>query len=229
VDPNKTINIAAGELRDSADKINCMLTSAVTKVLAAGWKSGSGQNGLDTGNPAVSTWYHVYAIGNDNGDLDFIFSTNATSPSFPGSYQYSRRIGSVLTDSSGNILVFTQNGDEFLFDTPILDVSALAVGTSAVLRVLSVPLGVVVNALFNLQAASGGAGVDLAVTSPLTADIDPLTIKNRSLALPATTTIVEVFNVRVNTSAQIRLRSDVAAQPTVSIGTFGWIDSRGKN
>lgn len=229
-DPNKTIDIASGFARNDTNTANMELASSFSKILAANWTPGSGQAGLDTGVPAINTWYHVFIIGNDLGDLDFMFSTISAGPVLTKGFGFVRRIGSILTDGAGNILPFTQQKNEFLWQTPVLDVNAVAIGTAAILRVLSVPPTVngVINVLFNLQA-SHTANVDLAVTSPAVTDVDPTTIKNRAMSIPANTTIVNQFNVRVNSNAQIRLRADVAAAPTVSIGTYGWIDDRGQN
>src|SRR5690606_27255710 len=63
-------------------------------------------------------------------------------------YDYFRRIGAVLTDSSANIIAFKQIGDWFLWKDPPLDHSS-SVSTTASLATLSVPSGIVVQARIN--------------------------------------------------------------------------------
>lgn len=68
----------------------------------------SGANGLDTGSEAVSTWYHIWAIGKEDGTLDCLLSLSATAPALPDGYTYKLYLGAVRNTSSGNFYDFHQ-------------------------------------------------------------------------------------------------------------------------
>ena len=68
----------------------------------------SGANGLDTGSEAVSTWYHIWAIGKEDGTLDCLLSLSATAPTMPAGYTYKLYLGAVRNTSGGNFYDFHQ-------------------------------------------------------------------------------------------------------------------------
>jgi len=97
-------------------------TGAPTKAILAKPSSlitvdldASGANGLDTGIPAVTTWYNLFLIGDTTGvaALAGLLSLSATAPTLPGTYDVFRRIGSVRCDSLGPTVVleaYNKNG-----------------------------------------------------------------------------------------------------------------------
>ena len=232
-----TVTVAAGACRDWADVWNLPLSSALTKTLQASgaWAAGNNANGLDTGARAASTWYHVYAIAQPTGAADILFSTNATVPTLPSGYIYYRRIGSVRTDGSGNLIDFVQrpNG-EFFWLAPVSDVSQANPGTLAQTRTLTVPTGVRVKALLSVGFSGTTAGTD----NPAGILLSDLSLTDTAPSGSAHTVIV--YNVGnnvgaraeiwTNTSAQIRSRCQLSqAGMTLGIQTHGWIDPRGRD
>lgn len=230
-DATNDIDIAAGECRDGSNLMDMLLSSALTKRLDAAWAQGSGAGGLDTGT-ITNTTYHIFLIGNGvTGAVDALFSTSPTSPTMPSGWVYKRRIGSIVR-SGGTILGFDQYGDYFFLDTPVKDVSASAIGTSAVTRTLaSIPTGIVVRAI--LTAFVGNAvQSDQVYLSALTAtDMAP-----SSSNAPLNTVYSNAANVGnsgdaevyTNTSSQIRSRSN-SVNSQLDIVTRGWVDTRGIN
>src|SRR5581483_3995366 len=98
-----------------------------------------GNGSLDTGSIANNTWYHAYLIERtDTGAVDVLVSLSASAPTMPASYTKKRRIGSMKTNGSGQWTAFTQNGDEFLWTTPIADAVGFNLTTTASLIALSV-------------------------------------------------------------------------------------------
>lgn len=232
-----SLPIAAGSCRDSTDADN-MVLSAITKTTGA-WAAGSGNGGLDTGSIAASTWYHAYAIktvAGLGGTTDALISLSATSPTMPTGYSLKRRIGSVQTDGSKNLLTFVQLGDEFIWSATVGDVSAATnPGTSAVLRALSVPTGIQVNALFRASVVNSDATICYALFTALDAtdEVPAATSGNASISgvnsSSPNNNELGTLNVRTNTSSQIRSRlSYSSANVKLSIATFGWIDTRGR-
>lgn len=236
-----TISVATGAARNEGAGTARIMTlgSAITKVLAATWAAGTGANGLDTGAVANTTWYHVHLIRKDSdGTLDLLYSLSPTSPTMPTGYTARRRLGSVRTDGSANILNFTQSGDQFLWDSAVVDVDAQNPGTAAVTRALTVPTGLRVQALI-IGASYGGT------TASVTAFFSALDKANQGLQDVGTASLTAMANVcasgggarwgfspmtiRTDTSAQIRSRLQTSgASDRIGIITEGWIDPRGR-
>ena len=83
-----------------------LLCTASTKTLqsSGSWTAGSGQNGLDTGARANSTWYNIFVIvKNADNTSDILFSLSRTAPTVPTGYTLVAWIGAIKTDASGNI------------------------------------------------------------------------------------------------------------------------------
>ena len=114
------IQITSGLCSDDANSEHMHLGSLIVKQIDAAWAVGTNQGGLDgsesvPGTPDANTWYHLHVIKRtDTGIVDVLFSESATAPTLPTNYTKSRRVGSVLTDGSANILGFSQVGDDFL-------------------------------------------------------------------------------------------------------------------
>jgi hypothetical protein len=231
------IDIAIGMAADSTNAVLMTLASALTKRIDAAWAVGSGNGGLDGtesvgGTPDVSTWYHVWLIRRpDTGVVDALFSESATAPTMPTNYTQKRRLGAVYNNSSGDIRAFTQNGDEFLLNTSILDVNSSALTTASTTYTVSVPTGLKVNALMRILTSNGAAGTLIYIRSLDEADLAPSAsaapLGSTSVSIASGSNMAGHFNIRTDTSAQLAARSDVAST-TIRIATFGWIDSRGR-
>ena len=228
--PNTVIDITAGQCRDSTNAQNIILP-AFTKSVSGSWAAGSGNNGMGNGlSVAANAWYHVFAI-NNAGSSDVYFDTSVTAANAPAGTTYSRRIGSIKTDGSSHILAFSQNGDEFLWNIVAQDISATNPGTTAVVRTLSVPPGVKVNAILHVQTDSNGISDGRCSISSL--DKSDESAFNCGLYDGSGTYQFlnpELMNIRTNTSSQIRSRNAASGSNSVLyIYTAGWIDSRGRN
>lgn len=222
-----TMSVAAGAASDSTNVFMLSLASSYSKTTSA-WAVGSGNGGLDTGAVANSTWYYFYLIRRpDTNVTDVIFSTSSSSPALPTNYTQYRYIGAGLTNGSAQWTKFTQFGDEFWWDTPVLDVSSTG-STTAVTSTLSVPRGRKMKAVMNAQISSG----EMAYISDLAnADLAPSNSISPSASVGSTgAAVVQHGQVSVwtNTAAQIRHRESNTT-PTINIVTLGWLDLRGKD
>ena len=186
--PTTTVSVSPGVARTSDNKFTVSLAASMNAVLqsAGGWAAGNGGNKLDAGVRAANSWYHLFLIRKAADDsADLLFSLSATAPTMPVGYTGSRRIGSVKTDSSGNIIPFINVGRTFYFATPIKDVAsstpAASGGTqgSATLT-LSVPPGVRTKVMTHV-AMSGVA--EFAYMRPT--DSSAVTMANVTGAIPA--------------------------------------------
>lgn len=226
-DASNDIDISVGSCRDDADAANIDLASAMTKRLDAAWAEGSSQGGLDTGAKANSTFYHVFAIRNGVGTVDVLFSTSLSSPTMPSGYAAKRRLGSIKTDGSGNILAFIQAGDRFYWKTPVLDVNVTNLSTSRVTYTLtSVPTGFRLIAVVNLFA-SGVGGRRVHVSNPDMIDLAPSSTAAPLFERYADTDRSQRTDLLTDASGQITARADLSST-TFRVAVLGWIDPRGK-
>jgi len=227
-DANNDIDISGGSTRSDDDTDDIILAGTLTKQLDTTWTPGTDTGGLDTGSKANNTHYHMFVIKNiTTGDVDVLFSASL-SPAMPTGFTKKRRLGTIRTDSSGNIIGFFQNGDEFLLKVPILDHDALTGGTNAVTVTLgSVPVGVQVGALFNIVNGTGSCSIY--ISSLETDDVAGSTTvaPGWSISFAGVGYGYRYGPVRTNTSGQIRIRAN--ANHTFRISTLGWLDRRGRD
>ncbi len=228
--PNSDIDIAPGQARDSANATIMELTATLTKRLSAAWAAGSGNGGLFTGALTPATWYHVHLIEKDSdGSVDAGFDTDPSAANRPAGYSRWRRIGSIATDGSSNVGGFVQIGDTFLWSPPPLDISG-TIPAGGGLYTLSVPPGVIVEAIVNVH--TGGGTVYLShpgvVDQAASASASPLfNIRNVTGDMKAGASNQFVFT---DTSGRIRIHPDGAVNATsFGLVTLGWVDPRGRN
>lgn len=230
--PNTVIDTAAG-VADSDDVAATMMSlSAFVKNANAAWAVGSGNGCLDSGSAlAASTWYHLFVIARtDTGIVDELCSTSATSPTLPAGYSKKRRIGSFKTDGSTHILGFSQVGDKFMWATPVQDVNLTIPDTDGHLVSLSVPSGVICDALLTGHYATSGSGSPiLYLSSPQQTDL-PAGGAGGGYTAQINGTNLTSFQVAIttNTSQQVRYRAQDATSTTLLMWTNGWIDTRGR-
>lgn len=232
LDAVNDIDVAAGVAADSTNSVTMKLTSALTKQLDATWSVGTNAGGRDPSNALANGWWHIFLImRSDTGVVDVLFSTSPTSPTLPTNYNYKRRIGSFYR-VGGAIKAYFQYGNQFNWDVPVSDVSTSSPGTSAVTATMTVPTGIVVNAIL-----SAGMNTGSLVPSPfllITSLSQTNTIPSStafSVAGPSNSTGSmsgsAIVNVFTNTSAQIRYR--MSTNIALFINTNGWIDDRGQS
>ena len=230
------INAAAGEARNSDDTADLALSSEQTKRIDASWATGDDAGGLSSSlTVANATWYHVFLVLIAS-TVEVGFDTSLTADNLVSDHFATkfRRIGSVFTDGTANILGFTQIGDELLWDDPPLDIQDDNPGTSAVTRTLSTPLGIRVLARVNFTIQDATPGISChGYLSSLDQDDEassetagPLAHVKKEADEGGDTSQVAVWT---NTSSQIRSRISASdADIDVNIATTGWLDPRGK-
>jgi hypothetical protein len=233
IDADHDIDVAAGECIDN-DNDTWMALSAITKQIDASWVVGTGNGGLSSSlTVANDTWYHVHVVI-VSGVVDVGFDTSVTAANLVTDHSATayRRIGSVLTNGSANIIGFTQVGDEFLWNTVVNDYAVTSPGTSAVTRTLTVPTGVKVLAkhVYASQDSTPVGEVIGLISSLDQSDTVPsTTLFHTQTGATAERASVEVL-VRTNISSQVRTRINSSNADIHQKGiTLGWIDHRNKD
>lgn len=230
-DTDHDIDISTGATKDSTNAYRMELSSVLTKQLDATWAVGDDAGGLFTGSVAADTWYHVFLIRKDtDGSIDAGFDTSVSAANIPAGYTAYRRLGSVLTDGSSNILGFDAveiagGSLSFTWDAPVRDVALTTLpDTNRNLVALSVPLGVETIVKMNIYAADT-VNRYIWVKSPTQTDVaasgTDLTLAIVADALAGSTTL----DVKTNTSSQVAYRGD-ATTIDLYIWTLGWLDRR---
>lgn len=245
-DPTNDIAIAAGRTIDNSSQALMVLASSLIKRLDANWAAGTNQGMRYSGAAIADTTYHIWCVSTAAGTVD-IYATPNASASTPSaaltllqaetggsSYVYIRRIGSILRES-GSIVAFVQDGDLFMRSSPVLDVdvTGAGIGTSAVTRTLSVPLGINVLAHMNLYYQVNTTNESCYLSDLALTDLSPSTTA-APLGTGGNNTVGgggvhAQVTIRTNTSAQIRSRLSAAGLNTaLRIATLGWTDKRGQ-
>jgi hypothetical protein len=190
---------------------------------------GTNVGGLDTGSIAAATWYHLWLIKrSDTGVVDVLFSTSATAPTMPTSYDYKRRIAAVQTAAGGTTIIdYVQTGDLFLWLVPFLDFDDAT--EAATLRTLSVPPGITVVAILNAEADWTAGGQAALFTCPDQTDSVPTLSGLAQLSNDSANHLVTgQIHIRTDTSKRIRSRT-TGTLDAIRGATDGWYDRRGRD
>lgn len=232
-DTANDIDIFGGECAsDSNPPMMMFLNSTLTKRVDALWAAGSGNGGLDTGSAALSTWYHLFIIGNPTtGVVDALFSTSATAPVMPSGYTHKRRIASMFRSNPAAWLGYLQDGDYFIWQTnSLLAYSSTAARAYAALGI-STPPGVVTYPVMHLSGhENANSSVQVAI------DTLGVTAAHRAAwfydGTQDGTYDARIFgpNLRTNGSSQIGFSVTISAGSLVRMELFthGWMDPRGR-
>jgi len=237
VDATNDIDFGAGKCAD-ATNVSIAAITAKTKQLDANWASGTNQGMRYSGAAIANTTYHLYAVWQAGGVApDFYADPSAVAATVlthlqaetgGSSYAYVRRIGSIVR-TGGAIKAFVQNGDQFLWLAQVQDVNTNNPGSSAITSTLTVPVGIVVEALIVANMSAGATSdISLLVTPLSAADTTPSS-SIYTLRTTETGDKAAQLGVPTNTSGQIRYRlSASSASFGVALQTRGWIDTRGR-
>lgn len=220
-----TFSIAIGAAADVAGSGVMKLTTGSFSKTTSAWAVGSTNGSLDTGAIANSTWYHVFLIKRtDTNVVDVLISLSPSAPTMPSPYTLFRRIGAMKTNGSAQWTLFSQYGDEFLWDLPIQDQNNVTLTSTASTPTLTVPTGVKVYARIAMTLIPAGA-IQYMVSSLDVADTLPTGSLFSAVAISGSAAAYYHADVRTNTSAQIRLRASGSAIGSYLL-TRGWIDPR---
>tara|TARA_R110000824_G_scaffold290850_1_gene479314 strand:+ start:432 stop:1901 length:1470 start_codon:yes stop_codon:yes gene_type:complete len=243
-DSDHDISIKVGITKNSTNASDLELTSAIVKQIDATWANGSAAGGLASGvTLSANTWYHLHAIAVTAG-TDAGFDTSSVAANLIANNDASayRRIGSVFTDSSSNIIPFSQIGDEFLWNTNssalVISKNNITVDTTFAVTIAT-PLSVTTWAMLNIDLNDIGNTDGILVHSP-DVSIGIGVPSGADTAYPAQSFSGKInsgsytggtfYASRIRTDTQSRISySVVGAGTDASFATLGWVDTRGKD
>ena len=214
---NRTIGIAAGSIADSADAEMIPAGSAASLDLNT---PGDLVNGAVL---AADTWYHVL-VGRQGTTYVQGFSPTIAKPAAWDSF---RRLTSVLTDASSNIVPFINVADRYIWSTPFNDRLA-NIATTEQQVTLTVPPQVRVLAQVSALLWGSGSFTAFARLYPTDATNAVINAENANLVRHSSqeggqswgdgTANVDILT---DTSRQINVRGNVATF-NFRVNTFGW-------
>jgi hypothetical protein len=154
-------------------------------------------------------------------------ATTGLTPTLPTNYDYKRRIFSLRTDSSNNII----NGDQWgtglirmwMYDTPTLDYSSANPGTSAITVALPVPAGIVTRVRGHASNAAYGYYISGLHSTDMAPSFTAAPLETNAQGAAGADATAGQFQILTNTSAQIRVRCH--GDYALYICTLGWEDS----
>ena len=224
------IDVSTGICIDSTNTVLMELLSSITKQIDATWVAGTNQGGLFSGTVAADTWYHFFLIRkNSDGSIDAGFDTSITATNIPTGYTAYRRIGSVLTDGSNNIIGFVQFGDVFVWNDPISSYDG-APPTSPTNYVFTCPSDVRTLVLVGWEIYDPSSELNLYVTISCpdvtgTASSSTMTAANSMWSNAGG--CGGMATVLSNTSSQLQIDS-TSSNCTLRANTQSYIDTRGR-
>lgn len=223
-DLNNGVRIDVGQCLGNG--VTASLRVATAKRLNSAWAAGAGNGGLDTGTKAANQTYHIHAIHNNtSGAFDALFSLSATSPTVPSGWTRVQRLGSVLTDGSGNIRPFIQSGNEFWLNTEggVTDYVAWGARSKSALSI-TVPSGIRVRAILTvyIHARAADTTADASVYDGANTNIR---VRRRLYGSSSVNGVEWGVRQYTNTSSHIQFSlSSVNASTQSSLSTLGWED-----
>lgn len=235
-DTDHDIQIAPGICRDKTDTVPIPLLTALTKQIDVNWAEGDDDGGFPSGLTLLAdTWYHFFIIMSADGTkVDAGFDTSLTAVNLLGDatdYSLYRRVGSVLTDGSDNIIEFFQYANGlFYWKNPPLDVNGAAITSAGVTATLSTPLGVPCEAILNVKIARSGGAV--LYMYPTDVDIEAASLTAAPLGMAGDgndTNDTGWFRIITDLTSQIGASTDGASGFTYSISLLGFKDFRGED
>ncbi len=226
-DADHDIDFSTGIVMDSVGDEPIDFT-AMIKRIDANWVAGTNQGGFPSAlTIAANTTYHCFVIKDTTNTLeDAGFDTSLTATNLLADatdYTKYRRIGSVITDGSSNIRVFTQVGHDFMYPSAIRDVnvSVLSSTTSRQLYTVTAPLGIKTRVYMRLHNSSNSAYL---VQDP---DEDGQVVSvTASPGATSSDSVANEISIYTDTSSQIAFRHDGTQTSNIDFMTYGYRDER---
>lgn len=219
-----SVSVAPGRWRSADDTVDIILAATLTKNLqtAGAWTAGNNQNGLFSGARTANTWYHVYAIQRTStGAVDVGFSTSYPPANLPSGWDKWRRLGSVYTTETNNLLAYLNVGNEFIWPNIRADVSNATVAADALLT-MTLPVGVRTRGHFTINLGGAPSLRYIALATPGT--FSSLSAGFGDYARDGGYNPASNIDTITNDAGQVQFRSTVASVAAVNIGTKGWQD-----
>lgn len=225
-DSDHDIDFTAGNFNFD-DGSGQAVATALTKQIDSSWVAGNNAGGLDTGSVAADTTYHCFVIWNPTTETaDFLFSTSLASPTLPSGYTKKTRVGSIITNSSSNIILFIQRGKEFILKTKITEVNiSSSIPTSLTDLVVTSPNGLITSVLMGCHIQTNATAYKFPTVFAKDKNLDTeVIIGADGRGGDFTGKTMNNFSIYSDTSSTIQYRATDSGTWNLQIFCFGWVD-----
>lgn len=224
--PTTHLDFEPGTFKDTISTNAYTLATTIVKSTVA-WAEGNNLGGMASAvlPLTINTFYHCFLIAKANGTVDAGFdtalnATNLLSDAGPSGYVAYRRVGSIFVNGSLNIdpFIMLVQGNKH---TSLWDIeksfNIASVGTSASFHVVSVPVGLNIETILDIDQGSPSTGSNIFVYSPLLSDF----MTNGAIMFGSQDSTSEI-TVITDLSSQVKVRGTIATSPSMDIRTAGW-------
>lgn len=223
--PTTTVDISSGEAKALGKLV--ISPAVFTKKLNAVWAAGSGNGGLDVGVVANSSTYHVWSIRKiSDQSPEFLLSLSPSAPTVPAGYELICRVGSFLTNASGQIIPWKQYGNRVKLDLAAAEYSLTTSFNNPSFSPASAPDGISVD-LQAIVATSVGANSSANHRADTAQDTTSIGWASLYFNSGSTTVIASQIGqtIRSTSAGLIWVRGDITiGTATLSLYIAGWAD-----
>jgi hypothetical protein len=238
-DATNDIGIAAGQATDSTNASLLELGSSLIKKLDANWAAGTNQGMRYSGAAIANTTYCIWLVATASGTTD-VYATpvaSATTPSAAlallqaetggSSYVYIQYLG-VIVRSSGAIVPFFQDNDNFELLAPQVTTSATVSSASATdVTLTGMPTGLKLYAkVGGTMLTGGGGGSAIIMYSPDQTSVPSPNVAGMNTVGQNQATMCSSFgpgHFRTDTSGRVKIQCS-GNTPTLYTTLYGWRD-----
>lgn len=224
---NKT-DILPGSFKDIPSNKAFTLASTLTKEDMLDWEEGDQNGGFpDALTQATDTFYHKFMLAKLDGTIDSGVDSSLSAVNLladpnviSAGYTIAKRVGTIYNNSSSQIdpfVMIVQKGKRTYLWNVQKNFTISSVGITPSLHALSVPPGLQIEAIIGADQEISTTASDIFIYSPLLDDF-----MSGAADLFSTTPVVNELQIITDTSAQIKVRGNVATSPSINIRTKGW-------
>lgn len=233
-DLTNDIDIGDGVARDSTNTANLTCSSVSGKQLDADW-SPSGTGFRNSAAGITNATYHIWLASKADGTSTYYAHTSATAATVltalnaeglktGANYLYARMIGSIVR-GGGSIFRFTQLGDLFEWYSLTLDTNVTATAGANATGTASVPTGIRVRALMNIEY-EGTAGIYISPNTSTAQNVSTTAAPLVSMYDGGNSNGGQVW-VTTDTSGQFRYQAGNSV--AFRVATVSYIHPRGRD
>ena len=240
-DTTNDINVSSGVCADSTG-VYLMTVTDIGKQIDAAWATAGTAASPTGGFPGGisltnDTWYRFFIIGKTDGTVNAGFDTSSTATNLLAAatgYTLYRQIGWIRRATGANKL-FWQNGDIFIYDSPVSDFSSQTPASTTETKTVSIPpssTGVLSVYFINADATNSSNQYlkirTASETSAAASSTDFDFVQSRDVTNYVSAASGKI-SVPVNASSQVKVSvSSASNKCDYSILSTGWVDNRGR-
>lgn len=240
--PNHAIDFSKGRIISSTGTSLITINNKIMKLFNNQWRQGSGLGGRVKDDVVGSkTTFHCFVIKNEStGVSDAGFTKDVTGAALliESGFDSAKWVGAIITNIDENIIGFTQYGDRFIYDVPIVEYDTILT-TSQVTNTeqVTVPTGIrsliLLNFTFKNEVSMDGTTVaSVAVWNEDQVEVpDHFNLDTGAISIQGYDRDGGQISVISNLSSEFKWKvtetEETSTFQGIIIGCYGWEIDRG--